>query len=69
MGSAHVTNKILFDLICLLFCLLFWEIKDFSCEKLLRNYRSGTTLCTTPFTEQRKLSLTRIEREVGDLGA
>ena len=32
---------------------------------LPRNWRSRTTLCTTPFTEQRKLSLTRIERRSG----
>ena len=33
-----------------------------------RNPRSGTMLCTTPFTEQRKLALTRIERGVGGPG-
>ena len=32
------------------------------CEKLASNRRSRTTLCTIPFTEQRKLSLTRIEK-------
>ena len=37
-------------------------------EKLPRNWISHTTLCTTPFTEQRKLPLTRIER-VGGPGA
>ena len=40
-------------------------MKAISCEKLPRNWRSRTTLCTTPFTEQHKLALTRIEREVG----
>ena len=49
--------------------LLFWEMEAIPCEKLLRNWRSRTTLCPTPFTEQCKLALTRIEREVGGPGA
>ena len=44
---------------------LFWEMKDIPCEKLPRNWRSRTTLCTIPFTEQHQLSHTRIERGVG----
>ena len=48
---------------------LLWEIKLIPCEKLPRTWRSRTTLCTTPFTEQRKLALTRIERGVGGPGA
>ena len=48
---------------------VFWEMKAIPCEKLSRNGRSRTTLCTIPFTEQRKLSLTRIERGVGGPGA
>ena len=47
---------------------LFWEMKAIPCKKLPRIWRSFTTLCTTPFTEQLKLALTRIER-VGDPGA
>ena len=47
----------------------FWEMKAIPCKKLTRNWRSHTTLCTTPFTEQRKLSLTRIEWGVGGPGA
>ena len=51
----------------------FWNSSVYSCsekcEKLPRNWRSGTTLCTTPFTEQLKLALTRIERGVGGPGA
>ena len=43
---------------------LFWEMKAIPCDKLPRNWRSHTTLCTTPFTQQNKLSLTRIERGV-----
>ena len=34
-------------------------------EKLPRNWRSRATLCTTPFTEQCKRALTRIERGMG----
>ena len=41
---------------------LFWLLKAIPCEKFPRNWRSHTTLCTTPFSEQCKLSLTRIER-------
>ena len=41
--------------------------KELSSET--RQSRSHTTLCTTPFTEQRKLALTRIERGVGGPGA
>ena len=48
--------------------LLFWEMKSIPCEKLARNWRFRTTLCTTPFTEQRILALTRIERGVGGPG-
>ena len=48
---------------------LFWERKANPCEKLPRNWRSHITLCTTPFTEQLKLSLTRIERGEGGPGA
>jgi hypothetical protein len=45
---------------------LFWEMKAIPCEKLPRNWTSRTTLyTTTPFTGQRKLALTRIERGVG----
>ena len=40
-------------------------MKDIPCEKLARNWRSRTMLCTTPFTEQSKLSLTRMERVRG----
>ena len=48
---------------------LFWEMKAISCEKLPRNWTSRTTLCTTPFTEQRKLALTRLDWGVGGPGA
>jgi hypothetical protein len=44
-------------------------MKAIPCEKLPRNWRSLTTLCTTPFIEQGKLALTRIERGVGGHGA
>ena len=40
-------------------------MKAIPCKKLPRNWRSCTGLCPTPFTEQRKLALTRIERGVG----
>ena len=48
---------------------LFWEMKAIPCEKLPRNWRFPTTVCTTPFREQHKQALTRIEREVGGPGA
>ena len=48
---------------------LFWEMKAIPCEKLPRNWRFPTTVCTTPFREQEKWALTRIEREVGGPGA
>ena len=48
---------------------LFWEMKAIPWEKLPRNRRARTKRCTTSFTEQRKLALTRIEREVGGPGA
>jgi hypothetical protein len=35
----------------------FWQMKAIPCEKLPTNVRSRTTLCTTPFTEHRKLAL------------
>ena len=44
-------------------------MKAIPCEKLPRNGRSRTMLCTTPFTEQRKLAQTRIERGEGGPGA
>jgi hypothetical protein len=44
---------------------LFWEMKAIPCVKLPRNWRSRTTLCITPFTEQNKLALNGIERGVG----
>jgi hypothetical protein len=40
---------------------LFWEMKAIPCERWPRNWRSRTTLCTSPFTEQCKLVLTIIE--------
>ena len=48
--------------------------KDLSSETrqsilVLSNEGSCTMLCTTPFTELRKLALTRIERGVGGPGA
>ena len=46
-----------------------WEMKAIPWEKLPRNLRSRTTMCTIPFTELRKLALTRIERGVGGPGA
>ena len=49
--------------------LLFWEIKAIPCEKLPRNWRFPTTVCTTCFREQHKRALTRIEKEVGSPGA
>jgi hypothetical protein len=48
---------------------LFWELKAIPCEKCPRNWRSRTTLCTSPFTEQCKRTLTRIESRVGGPGA
>ena len=48
---------------------LLWERKAIPCGKLPRNWRSNTTLCTTPFTEQCKMALTRTERGVGGPGA
>ena len=48
---------------------LFGEIKVIPCENFPRNWRSGTTLCNSPFTVQRELALTRIERGVGGPGA
>ena len=70
MGSITVskwseTKNFLLKLISLF---LFWEMKAIPCKKLPRNWRSRTTLCTTPFTDQRKLALTRIERGVGGPG-
>ena len=47
---------------------LFWEIKAIPCEKLPRNWRFPTMVCTTPFREPHKWALTRIEREVGTSG-
>jgi hypothetical protein len=44
-------------------------MKAIPCEKLPRTWRSHTTLCTTPFTEQLKLSLIRIGRGLGGPGA
>ena len=43
---------------------LFWEMKAIPCEKLAKNWRFPTTVCTTPFRKQHKWALTRIEREV-----
>ena len=60
------TNNFLLKLVSLF---LFWEMKAIPCEKLPRNWRSRTMLCTTPFKEQCKRSLTRIERGVGGPGA
>ena len=48
---------------------LFWEMKAIPCDKLPRNWRFPTTVGTTPFREQHKWALTRIEREVGGPGA
>ena len=48
---------------------LFWEMKAIPCEKLPRNWRFPKTVCTTPFREQHKRVLTRIERGVGGPGA
>ena len=44
-------------------------MKAIPCKKWPRNWRSHTTLCTTPSTEQHILALTRIERVVGGPGA
>ena len=44
---------------------LFWKMKAIPCKKLPRNWRFPTTVCTTPFREQHKWALIRIEREVG----
>ena len=44
---------------------LFLEMKAIPCEKLLRNWRFPTTVCTTPFRGQHKQALTRVEKEVG----
>ena len=44
-------------------------MKAIPCEKLTRNRRFPITVCTTPFREQHKRALTRIEREVGGSGA
>ena len=60
--NVQKTNNFLIKLVSLF---LFWEMKAIPCEKLPRNWRARTMLCTTPFTEQRKLALTRIERGVG----
>ena len=60
------TNNFLLKLVSLF---LFWEMKAIPCEKLPRNWRSHTTLCTTPFTEESKLALIKIERRVGGPGA
>ena len=49
-------------------CQSILVLRKKKCEKLPRNWRSRTTLCTTPFTEQGKLVLTRIERGVGSPG-
>ena len=46
---------------------LFWEMKAIPCEKLPRNRRFLTMVCTTAFREQHKRALTRIEREVRGL--
>ena len=45
-------------------CILVLRNDGYPCEKLPRNWRYRTTLCTTPFIEQSKLALTRIERGV-----
>ena len=52
----------------------FWNPSVYSCSEKwrlfhARNWIFHTTLCTTPFTEQRKRSITRIERGVGDPSA
>lgn len=44
-----------------------WRL--FPTRNCQRNWRAHSTVCTTPFTEQRKLALTEIERGVGGLGA
>jgi hypothetical protein len=44
---------------------LFREIKAIPCEKLPRNWRSGTTLCNTPFTEQHKLASNQNRKRSG----
>jgi hypothetical protein len=41
----------------------------YSMQEIAKRPRSRTTLCTTPFTEQLKLVLIRIERGVGGPGA
>lgn len=42
-------------------------MKAILCEKLVRIQRYFTKGCTTPFTEQSKLALARVESEVGGL--
>ena len=39
------------------------------CEKLRRNWKFPTMVCTTPFRGQHKRALTRVDREVGGPGA
>ena len=69
-ASAFVGSIILSNFLLKLDSLfLFWEMKAIPCEKLPRNWRFPTTVCTTPFREQHKQALTRIEREVGGPGA
>lgn len=44
-------------------------MKTIPCEKLARNWSYLRKMCTTPFTEQRKRAITRIEKEVVFLSA
>ena len=62
LQAQNGQKQITFFWNCLFSLFLFWEMMAVPCEKLPRNWRSRTTLCSTPFTEQRKQALTRIER-------